>query len=110
MDNQYLGLRKKALSIIKWMDIVPIKRLKTHLGLPRRYVVLSDFMLYLVFVGNHGLEDKSNRLKDVLQHKQEETLIEKCAYLLMKVYEYYLDHWKFKIFDRGRSLYRNVFQ
>ena len=70
---------------------MPIRRLKTRLGLSRRYVVLSDFMLCPVFIGNHHLEDKCTRLGDVLQWKQRETITERGADFIMKFYEYYLD-------------------
>ena len=37
-------------------------------------------------------------------------MIETGADFIMKFYEYYLDCWKLKIFDRGHNLHRNVFK
>ena len=67
VNNQYLGLKGKMSQIINWIDVIPKKFCATRLGLPRRYMVLSDFMLCPVFMGNHGLERESSKLKDTFR-------------------------------------------
>ena len=102
IDNQYIGLRKKVSQIINWLDLIPTKFCRTRLGLPRRYMVLSDFMLCPVFIGNCGLERETSRFKDAFQWTSKETKIERLFNLLENVWTYYLDRWKLKIFDRGK--------
>ena len=73
VDNQCLGLRRKASQALNWLDIMPKKFCRSALGIPRRHVVLSDFMLCPVFVGNNNLEIENSRFRDAIQWKQKET-------------------------------------
>ena len=79
----------------------PFKRCRTKLGIPIKYIVLSEFMLNPVFVGNYRLEidDLSFVQKPIWEKQQTQT--EKVADFILKFCEYYTTRWILTVFNRG---------
>jgi len=101
IDNQYLGIKRKVSSVVKWLSKLPMKRCNTSLGILRRYMILSDFMLCPVFVGNHGLEIDVNKFSRILMWSDDTIYTERFADFIVKAYEYYTTKWILKVFDQG---------
>ena len=77
------------------MNIIPLKiPCAATLRIPRRYMILSDFMLCPVFTGNQYLEKRYDRLNDRLLsiiRDQPSTMIEKGASALEILTLYYAE-------------------
>ena len=91
VDNQYLGCRSKLSALIIQSKLLLTKYYKMRLEIPKNYMVLSEFMLCPVFIGNHGLCWSNEAYVNMFKQEQKETNIEKIANILERMCDYYVD-------------------
>jgi len=91
VDNQYFGYRSKLSALIIWSKLLPTKCYNIRLGILKNYMVLSEFMLCPVFIGNHGLYWSNEAYVNMFKWEQKETNIEKVANILERMCDYYVD-------------------
>ena len=59
------------------MNVMLMNILKISLDLPKRYIILLDFMLCPIVAGNYKLEDEYAKLGDTFWWRQKEAVAEK---------------------------------
>ena len=103
IDNQHLGVKSKASSIVNLLNITPIKFCCTKLGTPRSYVVSCEFLIFPLFIRNYGMVKESIKLREDHVWKQKQTFTEKHMEILEIASAHYQHRWNSIMCDRGKK-------